>query len=98
MPKKDSMPPAAPEVVTSAVKDRRTDTLWRIATVAQRTGLSRATIYRLEAAGNFPRRQQISPRCVGWYGSDIEDFIANPIAFIRSWKGDLLGDDGRSCD
>lgn len=86
MPKKVSMPPDTPEFVTSSAKDRRIDTLWRIAMVAQRTGLSRATIYRLEAAGNFPSRQQISPRCVGWYGSDIEDFIANPNAFMRSVK------------
>jgi len=86
MPKNVSMPPDAAEFVIPAAKDRRTDSLWRIATVAQRTGLSRATIYRLEAAGNFPHRQQISPRCVGWYGSDVEDFIANPKAFIRTVK------------
>ena len=84
MPKKVSMPPDTAEIIVSSARDRRTDTLWRIAMVAQRTGLSRATIYRLEAAGNFPTRQQISPRCVGWYGSDIEDFIANPHAFMRS--------------
>jgi prophage regulatory protein len=87
MPKNVSVPPdAATQFVTPAAKDRRTDSLWRIAMVAQRTGLSRATIYRLEAAGNFPSRQQISPRCVGWYGSDIEDFIANPKAFIQATK------------
>lgn len=87
MPKNVSvLPDAAMEFVTPAAKDRRTDTLWRIAMVAQRTGLSRATIYRLEAAGNFPNRQQISPRCVGWYGSDIEDFIADPKAFIQTVK------------
>lgn len=87
MPKNVSVPPdAATQFVTPAAKDRRADSLWRIAMVAQRTGLSRPTIYRLEAAGNFPNRQQISPRCVGWYGSDIEDFIANPNAFMRSVK------------
>jgi len=84
MPRKVSMPPDTAEIIVSSARDRRTDTFWRIAMVAQRTGLSRATIYRLEAAGNFPARQQISPRCVGWYGSDIEDFIANPRAFMRS--------------
>ena len=86
MPRNISMPSDVAEFVTPTEKDRRTDSLWRIATVAQRTGLSRATIYRLEAAGNFPNRQQIGPRCVGWYGSDIEDFIANPTAFIRTAK------------
>jgi len=87
MPKNVSVPPdAATQFVIPAAKDRRTDSLWRIAMVAQRTGLSRATIYRLEAAGNFPNRQQISPRCVGWYGSDIEDFIADPKAFIQTVK------------
>lgn len=29
--------------------------LWRVATVGERTGLSRPTIYRMASAGEFPR-------------------------------------------
>lgn len=56
-------------------KDRRKDSLLRIATVRARTGLSAATIYRREAAGTFPQRVHIGARSVAWYESDIDDFV-----------------------
>lgn len=62
-------------------KDRRTDSLLRMARVRQRTGLSPATIYRREAAGTFPRRVAIGARSVAWYESDIEDFVAAPMEY-----------------
>ncbi len=34
--------------------------------VSQITGLSRSTIYRIEIAGNFPKRITLSNRCVRW--------------------------------
>jgi prophage regulatory protein len=36
------------------------------------TGLSRATRWRLERAGDFPKRKRLSPNSVGWLASDIE--------------------------
>jgi len=40
------------------------------------TGLSRTTRWRLERAGQFPQRRPISPGCVGWLLSEIDDWIA----------------------
>lgn len=64
-----------------ATKDRRQDSLLRIAQVQARTGLSPATIYRREAAGTFPKRVQIGLRSVAWYESDIDDFVAAPATY-----------------
>lgn len=62
-------------------KDRRNDSIMRISKVRERTGLSVATVYRREAAGTFPRRVQIGQRSVGWYASDIDDFVATPATY-----------------
>ena len=43
----------------------------RIRQVMQLTGLSRMTIYRLELAGEFPKRRQLSKHSVAWLDSDI---------------------------
>lgn len=40
------------------------------------TDLSDTTIWRLEKAGKFPKRIQISPRRVGWLESGVLAFIA----------------------
>lgn len=36
------------------------------------TGLSRTTRWRLERAGNFPARRQLSKLAVGWLKSEID--------------------------
>ena len=41
----------------------------------QVTGLSRMTIYRLEIAGQFPRRRQLIENAVAWMESDIETWV-----------------------
>ena len=64
--------------MTIITKDRRQDSLLRIAQVQARTGLSPATIYRREAAGTFPKRERLGQRSVAWYESDINDFVASP--------------------
>jgi prophage regulatory protein len=56
----------------------------RIRQVMQLTGLSRMTIYRLEIAGQFPRRRQLSGNSVAWLESDIETWAkARPVAQLR---------------
>ena len=35
------------------------------------TGLSNTTIWRMEKAGNFPKRRQVSPGAVGWLLSEV---------------------------
>ena len=48
----------------------------RMAETVRRTGLHRATIYRLIERGQFPQKLQLSPGCIGFYESDIEAWIA----------------------
>jgi prophage regulatory protein len=45
-------------------------------TVRQRTGLSDTTIWRLEKAGDFPARVQITEAgAVGWYEDEIDAWV-----------------------
>lgn len=62
-------------------KDRRKDRLLRVKAVVARTGLSVATIYRRECEGSFPRKERLGVRCVGWYESDIDDFVSDPAGY-----------------
>ncbi|MEJ2626082.1 MAG: AlpA family phage regulatory protein [Pseudolabrys sp.] len=50
-------------------------------TVLARTGLSRSTIYRKIAEGTFPAQFRISTNGTGWHESDIDRWIANPVAW-----------------
>lgn len=43
--------------------------------VAELTGLSKTTRWRLEKLGTFPKRRQLSMKAVGWLSSEIEDWI-----------------------
>ncbi len=61
--------------------DRRNDSLLRIAEVRQRTGLSVSTINRREAKGTFPSRIRIGDNSVGWYQSDVDEFVADPFNY-----------------
>ncbi len=49
----------------------------RLRTVIERTGLSRATIYRKVRKGTFPRQIILSDRCVGWRESALERWLAS---------------------
>lgn len=62
-------------------RDRRKDRLVRLRCVIERTGLSRTTIYRRELRGEFPKREQLGTRCIAWYESDMDDFVANPMGY-----------------
>jgi prophage regulatory protein len=54
------------------------DSIIRLRTVLQRTGLSRTTLYRKIGAGTFPKQVQISRNCTGWYESQVNQWIADP--------------------
>lgn len=47
----------------------------RLRQVISVTGLSRMTIWRLERAGEFPRRRQLGARSVAWLQSEVEQWI-----------------------
>ena len=60
----------------------------RIRQVMQLTGLSRMTIYRLELAGDFPKRRQLSQNSVAWREEDIVHWVdTRPIAHLRATFG-----------
>lgn len=61
--------------------DRSRDNLLRLADVKARTGLSRTTIYRRIAAGDFPKPTQISAQLVAWYQGEIDAWVANPMGW-----------------
>jgi prophage regulatory protein len=56
----------------------------RIRQVMQLTGLSRMTIYRLELAGEFPKRRQLSKNSVAWLDIDIAQWAeSRPVSRLR---------------
>ena len=57
------------------------DRILRLNTVLDRTGLSRATLYRKVQAGTFPRQIRIAARCAGWRESAINDWMRNPMFY-----------------
>ncbi|MFZ0495999.1 MAG: AlpA family transcriptional regulator [Methylocella sp.] len=67
------------------------DRIVRLKTVLARTGLSRSTIYRKIAEGTFPPQIRISVNGAGWHESDINRWIADPVA----WRPPEEVDDGR---
>lgn len=52
------------------------DELLRFNAVRKRVSLSRTTVWRLEKAGQFPKRRQISSNCVGWSATELDKWIA----------------------
>lgn len=59
--------------------DRRFDRLIRMPEVMSRTGMSRATIYRKQADGTFPKSIRLGHSMIAWYENDVNDWIANPM-------------------
>lgn len=57
------------------------DRFLRLDAVLDRTGLSRATLYRKIAAGTFPHQIKIAERCCGWRESEICAWQRNPVYF-----------------
>lgn len=55
----------------------------RLKTVLDRTGLSRATLYRKIGDGTFPRQVRISIHGAGWHESAVNRWIANPAAYLE---------------
>lgn len=67
--------------------DRSTDTLshrpnppttvLRLQDVVARTGRARSTLYADIQQGTFPRPVRLGARSVGWYASEIDDWLAS---------------------
>ena len=54
--------------------DRR---VLRLPAVMERTGLSKASIYRLIKADDFPAAVRLTSRAVGWPAQRIDEWIAS---------------------
>lgn len=52
----------------------------RLPEVRAKTGLSRSTIYRLEASGQCPKRIQLGEHSSGWLESEWDAWIAERVA------------------
>lgn len=57
------------------------DRYLRIKHVLDRTGLSRATLYRKIDARTFPPQIKLSTRCCGWLESHVNIWLRNPMTF-----------------
>ena len=49
----------------------------RLPAVKQRTGLSRATIYRKMRSREFPAAKRLSTNCVGWVAAEVEAWLTD---------------------
>jgi prophage regulatory protein len=63
---------------TATPLSRMGDRLLRFPEVFVRTGLSESTIRRREGKGTFPRRVTLGPRAIGWYESDVANWVKDP--------------------
>jgi prophage regulatory protein len=52
-------------------------TILRLPQVELRTGLSKATIYRLISKGTFPKQIKLGERSSGFIEADIENWLAS---------------------
>src|SRR3954469_14759524 len=59
------------------MKPRPPEQLLRIADVLARTGLSRASVWRLVRDASFPAPVRIGRRAVAWLDTEIDSWIAN---------------------
>ena len=62
--------------------------LLRINAVMDKTGLKRAMLYKLIAAGKFSKPVKLSESCVAWLWSEVEAFIQSRIAASRAGTKD----------
>jgi len=49
----------------------------RLPEVRKRTGLSHATIWRMERADQFPKRVRLATRAVGWREAEVESWLVS---------------------
>ena len=53
------------------------DPILRIPEVVAVTGLSRSTIHRRRATGQFPKPVKLGKQNVGWRQSEVEEWLAS---------------------
>lgn len=58
-----------------ATRSRNENRILRLSEVIAITGLSSSTLWRLQRAGKFPLRRQLSPGAVGWIAREIQSWL-----------------------
>lgn len=53
----------------------------RMKSVLLQTGLSKSTLYRRIADGTFPRQFRIGEQSIGWYESEVNKWVADPLGY-----------------
>ena len=66
-------------------------TILRLPAVKTRTALSRSSIYKLVAAGIFPRPIRLGPRSVGWIEAEVDDWLDSRVAESRKTPSSAIG-------
>lgn len=61
----------------SATPNPKLVLILRIRDLVDAIGLSKARIYAMVAAGEFPQPIRLSPRATGWRRDEVEEWIAN---------------------
>lgn len=56
----------------------------RLASVTERTGIPKSTLYELIAAGDFPKQISLSQRSVGWLETEIDHWLETKITARRT--------------
>jgi prophage regulatory protein len=77
-PDKRGLHEAALHAVERALETRATTSGKRVLSqqaVLNRVPVSRTTLWRMERAGDFPRRIQISANRIGWLEADVDAWV-----------------------
>lgn len=69
-------------MIQGPINTAAAERLCRVAEVMNRTGLSRATIYRKMARGEFPQARQLGMNSVAWPESELLRWMQAPM----EWK------------
>lgn len=66
-----------------AVQIQQALSILRRKQVEARTGLSRSTLYAYIGTGQFPAPVALGARAVGWFESDVENWLASRVKQTR---------------
>jgi predicted DNA-binding transcriptional regulator AlpA len=68
------------------VSDKKSIRMLAVSEVTNRTGLSKATIYRLERKGSFPMHVKLTPTRSAWAEHEIDAYLENLLALRQQPK------------
>lgn len=48
----------------------------RLPAVLEKTGISESRVYQLMRSGSFPESVELGPNSVGWYETEVDEWLA----------------------